>query len=241
MEQAVRKYVFDGREWDWAELDAYIGRELDLLRKSGRRRVKLALGMVEGREVLDVGCHLGLEAFLLHERGHQVTGVDVDENVLEIAERKFGNAGIRFSRTDGLHLDFPDGSFDCAILLEVLEHSEHPRGLVRELHRVLRPGGHLIVSVPNAASYHTLARTVLLNLKAYYRKMETWPEFATDQRDHYYYWDPFTLYRLLSRQGFHYADHDFSDNFRLVNALGKVLPLFRRISTCFIIKVRRDG
>jgi len=241
MEPGREKYFFDGREWDWEALSAYLDRDYGRLHSDGRNRVSRALNLVEGRDVLDVGCHAGQQAHYLAERGHRVQGVDIDDNLLEIAKRKYGGPGVEFAGTDGTRLDFADGSFDCAILLEVLEHTEHPRGLVREIHRVLKPGGHLVVSVPNAASYHTLARSLLLNLKSYYRRMESWPAFATDQRDHYYYWDPFTLYRLLNRQGFRYVDHAFSDNLKLVNVLAGILPFLRRISTCFILKVRREG
>ena len=236
-----KKYLYADKLWTWKELEDYIDRtyvEPDLSRPN---RITLALSMVEGERVLDLGCHIAFYSNFLARRGHKVVGADVDKDTLEIARKKFSHPGLEIIETDGRKLDVEDNTFDCALLMEVLEHSHDPRGLVREIHRVVKPGGFLILSVPNAASYHTIGRTLLLDLKSYYRKMESWPEFAYDQRDHYFYWDPFTLYRLLNKQGFKYVDHRFIDNFKLVNFLARLIPPLRRISTCFIIKVQKGA
>ena len=239
MEEAETKYRYRDKLWSWEELDKYLEQAYSKEKFSRPSRITLALDLVEGESVLDIGCHAGAYSHYLACKGHKVVAADVDEDVLKIARRKYSHPDLQFVRTDGEKLDFEDGSFDSVLLLEVLEHCRHPRGLVQEIHRVLRPGGFLILSVPNAASYHTLGRTLLLDPKSYFRKMESWPEFATDQRDHYFYWDPFTIYRLLNRQGFKYADHNFVDNFSWVNFLARFIPPLRRISTCFIIKVQK--
>jgi len=241
MEQAETKYRYRDRLWTWEELDEYLNQAYSAEKFTRPTRITLALEMVEGERILDIGCHAGAYSYYLAQKGHKVVAADVDEDVLKIARRKYSHPDLLFVRIDGSRLDFEDDSFDSVLLLEVLEHSRDPRGLVGEIHRVLRPGGFLILSVPNAASYHTLGRTLLLDLESYFRKMESWPEFATDQRDHYFYWDPFTLYRLLNKQGFKYADHRFIDNFRIVNLIARILPPLRRISTCFIIKVRKSA
>jgi len=236
-----KKYFYADKLWSWNELEKYIGQtyvEPDISRPN---RITLALSMVEGESVLDLGCHIAFYSNFLARKGHKVVGADVDKDALEIARKKFSHPNLEIIETDGKKLDLEDNTFNCALLLEVLEHSRDPRGLVQEIHRVIKPGGFLILSVPNAASYHTFGRTLLLDLKSYFRKMESWPEFAYDQRDHYFYWDPFTIYRLLNKQGFKYADHKFIDNLKLVNFLARVFPPLRRISTCFIIKVQKTA
>lgn len=55
---------------------------------------------------------------------------------------------------DGSTIPFPDNSFDHVLCTEVLEHAEHPAALVAEMHRVLRPGGNLIATVPFSARVH---------------------------------------------------------------------------------------
>ena len=236
-----KKYFYADKLRSWNELEKYIDQtyvEPDISRPN---RITLALSMVEGERVLDLGCHIAFYSNFLARKGHKVVGADVDKDALEIARKKFSHPNLEIIETDGKKLDLEDNTFDCALLLEVLEHSQDPRGLVQEIHRVIKPGGFLILSVPNAASYHTIGRTLLLDIKSYFRKMESWPEFAADQRDHYFYWDPFTIYRLLNRQGFKYVDHRFIDNFKWVNFLARFIPPFRRISTCFIIKVQKTA
>ena len=240
MSTETTRYRYLDKSWDWDELAAFIDRNYKDPDPARPDRIALALEMVEGREVLDLGCHFGFHAHYLARLGHRVVGAEIDPELVRIGKKKYSHPNLELVQVEGTRLEFADCSFDAVLLLEVLEHTRDPRGLVAEIHRVLRPGGVFILSVPNAASYHTLGRTLLLNLKSYYRKMESWPEFATDQRDHYFYWDPFTLYRLLNYQGFRYVEHKFSDNLRLVNFLARFIPPLGRISTCFIIKVVKE-
>ncbi len=238
-EKSGKKYFVNDKYWDWEELSVQMDNALARLESGDSSRLKYAMEWVDGQSVLDIGCQRGVYSYYQASKGRQVVGIDVDPLILEVAERKFSHPNLTFRHTGGNELDFPDSSFGCVMLMEVLEHTFHPRGLISEIHRVLKPGGSLIVSVPNAASYHTLARTLLLPVKSYFAKMESWPEFATDQRDHYFYWDAFTLYRLLNTQGFRYLDHRYVDNRKLVNILGRLLIPLRKMSTCFMIKVRK--
>ncbi|MBW7997910.1 MAG: class I SAM-dependent methyltransferase [Candidatus Glassbacteria bacterium] len=235
-----KQYFVNSRYWTWEEMSAQLDSALAGLETGKTNRLSYAMDWVEGDTVLDVGCQRGVYSYYLAKNGKKVVGVEVDRTVLEIAERKFTHPNLSFKSVDGTRLDLPAESFDCALLLEVLEHTYHPRGLIREVHRVLKPGGTLIVSVPNAASYHTLARSLFLPTASYFAEMETWPDFATDQRDHYYYWDAFTLYRLLNRQGFGYRDHRYVDSRRVFRLLSKVLPPLRKMSTSFMIKVSKQ-
>jgi SAM-dependent methyltransferase len=99
-----------------------------------------------GRRVLDVGCRAGAltEAYL---PGNDVVGIDVDREALAEAAK----LGLRTVWADAQRrLPFGDESFDVVVAGEVLEHLAHPRTLVEEAFRVLRPGGTLVGSVPNA-------------------------------------------------------------------------------------------
>jgi SAM-dependent methyltransferase len=99
-----------------------------------------------GRRVLDLGCRDGA---LTREfaAGNEVVGVDADRDALTEAQK----LGIetRWADLDEL-LPFPDASFDVVVAGELLEHLRDPRQLVAEARRVLRPGGTLVASVPNA-------------------------------------------------------------------------------------------
>jgi 2-polyprenyl-3-methyl-5-hydroxy-6-metoxy-1,4-benzoquinol methylase len=55
----------------------------------------------------------------------------------------------------------PDGSYDVVVAAEVIEHLENPRAICRELFRLLRPGGHVLLSTPNNESWRSLVALVL--------------------------------------------------------------------------------
>jgi SAM-dependent methyltransferase len=99
-----------------------------------------------GRRVLDVGCRFGAltRSYL---DGNDVVGLDVDRIALEEAAR-LGVETIWADAEEGLPFD--DESFDVVVAGELLEHVRDPAALVRDARRVLRPGGTLVGSVPNA-------------------------------------------------------------------------------------------
>jgi len=99
-----------------------------------------------GKRVLDVGCRSG--ALTRHFlEGNAVVGLDVDRAALAKAEA----LGIEPVQADVEEpLPFDDGSFDAVVAGELLEHLQFPDALVSEIRRVLRPGGMIVGSVPNA-------------------------------------------------------------------------------------------
>jgi len=99
-----------------------------------------------GRRVLDLGCRYGALTRAYAE-GNEVTGVDVDREAL--AEAAKLGIEARWANVDE-PLPFEDASFDVVVAGELLEHVRDPAGLVGEAKRVLRPGGQLVASVPNA-------------------------------------------------------------------------------------------
>lgn len=117
------------------------------------------LALTADSRVLDVGCGEGrhtLSAWL----GHQcrAVGIDISAGDLATAEgrrREFAEApdapargSATFIRASAFALPFPDGAFDLVICSEVLEHIHDYQSVIRELERVLAPGGTLAVSVP---------------------------------------------------------------------------------------------
>jgi len=99
-----------------------------------------------GKRVLDLGCRSGALTRHLLE-GNEVVGLDVDR----VALHKAAELGIDIVVADVEEpLPFPNGSFDAVVAGELFEHLRFPDGLVAEVRRVLRPGGVLVGSVPNA-------------------------------------------------------------------------------------------
>jgi SAM-dependent methyltransferase len=98
---------------------------------------------------LDFGCaEGGYTAALLRNGARSVVGVDVDEKRVDKATMlRIPNA--RFHTFDGTRLDFPEESFDGAFVNEVLEHVVDEQKSLREIHRVLKPRGCLVLISPN--------------------------------------------------------------------------------------------
>jgi ubiquinone/menaquinone biosynthesis C-methylase UbiE len=98
------------------------------------------LAPVAGRTILDVGTGTGRAALALAARGAEVTGIDASAEMLAVAERRAGAAGIKvtFARGDAHGLAFPDASFDAVVCLRVLMHTPDWRQSLGELCRVAR-------------------------------------------------------------------------------------------------------
>jgi ubiquinone/menaquinone biosynthesis C-methylase UbiE len=119
------------------------------LREASRRitrKVVDALGLRPGERVLDAGCGLGLPALDVAEAtGAHVTGVTVSQAEVDAATKRAAEARmqeqVRYQRADFMALPFPDASFDAVLAMESLVHAPDLDEALRELHRVLRPGG----------------------------------------------------------------------------------------------------
>ena len=108
-----------------------------------------------GSVILDAGAGRGLQFPHRHrERAARVAGVDVDPAVLE--NPCLSDAVI----ADLAHLPYEDGEFDVIFSKYVFEHLDRPAAVLRELRRVLRPGGHLLLHTPNRWHYVALGATV---------------------------------------------------------------------------------
>jgi SAM-dependent methyltransferase len=98
-----------------------------------------------GARVLDIGCGVGQVVHRLTQAGYESHGVDVSQPNIQRA-RKISE---RCQLYDGKRLPFPDGHFASAGSLNVLEHVDEPEAFIREVVRVVEPGGRVLLSSPN--------------------------------------------------------------------------------------------
>jgi ubiquinone/menaquinone biosynthesis C-methylase UbiE len=143
----------DMGSWDSIFDETYLQTYVPLAGEEHSREQALAAarlaGIEPGAEVLDCPCGFGRHALPLAEAGYRVTGLDRSPTQLAEAERRRGPADWpRLVRGDYRALPFQDASFDATLTLfsslGYLERDEDV-GVLRELRRVLRPGGALIV------------------------------------------------------------------------------------------------
>lgn len=104
--------------------------------------------------ILDLGCSSGLLGQQLRRQGHEVTGIDIEADpAAPLRLNRFLQADLE----QGIPAAAGDG-FDVVIAADVVEHSRHPERLLDQIHDVLRPGGVLLVSVPNFGHWYVRAR-----------------------------------------------------------------------------------
>jgi SAM-dependent methyltransferase len=116
------------------------------------------LGVGAGMKVIDVGCGAGRHSFEAFRRGADVVAFDQNASDLndvdEILQAMKDQGEVPASATaeavkgDALDLPYDDGTFDCVIASEILEHVPEDDKAISELVRVLKPGGKLAITVP---------------------------------------------------------------------------------------------
>ena len=97
--------------------------------------------------ILDVGCGPGFFPIVLGRLGHTVVGIDYNEEMCRTAARNCDSFGVPSDLRvmDAHHLYFEDGSFDVVVSRDVLWNLDDPEQVYREMHRVLRSGGKMVV------------------------------------------------------------------------------------------------
>ena len=117
-----------------------------------------AAGFADSKDlrVLEIGCGLGTDGAQFAQAGANYTGIDLTEAAVDLARRRFELFKLpgNFRVADAEELDFPDNSFDVVYSHGVLHHTPDTAAAVREIHRVLRPGGRAVVMLYHRDSYN---------------------------------------------------------------------------------------
>ena len=104
-----------------------------------------------GSKILDLGCGNGISSRLLNKAGYDVVGTDISSLFLEEA-RSWENPKLRYQVCDVLELPFDDESFDVICSNELIEHLPDVEMALKEMVRVVRKGGKVVLSGPNLCS-----------------------------------------------------------------------------------------
>ncbi|HEU4686129.1 MAG TPA: class I SAM-dependent methyltransferase [Nitrospira sp.] len=104
-----------------------------------------------GHRVLELGCSTGYLTRRFAGKARLMYGLDMNAPALREAKRR--NPGMLPACGSAEHLPFADATFDAVVMLEVIEHTASDAAAIRELRRVLKPGGLLILSTPHAGLF----------------------------------------------------------------------------------------
>lgn len=117
---------------------------------------ELGYADTRGLDVLDVGCGQGIDLVRFASAGARATGVDLTPRHVELARAHLEALGLPGTvvRGDATSLPFPDDSFDLVSSNGVLHHVPEIEAALREIRRVLRPGGAFRMTVYNRSSFH---------------------------------------------------------------------------------------
>ena len=222
----------------------------------------MGIELSKDANILDFGCGAGRTVYSLLDQGYvNVVGFDV-KDYLEL--RKPEDRHFFFIADPlSLKLPFPDGSFDLILSEEVFEHVLDQIGLLRELHRIMRPGGYSLHSIPSA--YRLIEPHILvplggvlghrwwyklwslLGIRNKYQKGLTADETA--DRNAYYYvgslnYVPNSFYKVIWKTlGYEYKwiDQEIWDSSeriknRWIGKMNRVLPVFSWIRRTFVTR-----
>jgi 2-polyprenyl-3-methyl-5-hydroxy-6-metoxy-1,4-benzoquinol methylase len=182
-----------------------------LVRLVGSRRIRfISRALRPGARVLDVGCGRGVLLGTLADQGFEAHGVEISAHVTRGVDPR---AHIRIAPRLA-DVGYPAEHFDEVVIWHVLEHLNDPRGTIEEIRRILRPGGRLVVAVPNFAS-----------LQAQWAGA-AW--FHLDLPRHLYHFPLPALRQLLTSAGFTLeSEHHFSlrqNPFGWIQSLANCIP-----------------
>jgi ubiquinone/menaquinone biosynthesis C-methylase UbiE len=158
-------------------------------------RYLFAAQFVQGRTVLAAACGAGYGAPIFWSVGaRSYCGVDISESTVTAANARYAVAdSIRFCQGDVSRLDcLANESIDVAISFETIEHVPDPEGMLKNMHRVLKPGGLFVVSTPNRTYCRPVDTIKSVPLKPFHLREWSHEEFV----------ELFSLYfRLRSQYG----------------------------------------
>lgn len=183
--------VFSAKQPDHQELIEFYSNGYDLTRYYSPITEKRYKELLEEFEVyktegrlLDIGCGYGFFLQTAQEAGWEETGIEITDEAVKACTSK----GLRMHHGTLESANFPNDHFDVIVLIETIEHVVDVDKLLKEIHRVLRPGGLVYLSTPN---FNALNR---------YRLKEKYD--VVQYPLHLSYFTPNTLKRFFESNGF---------------------------------------
>jgi ubiquinone/menaquinone biosynthesis C-methylase UbiE len=129
---------------------------------------------MEGKKVLEVGAGTGRDGIALSRLGAFVVPLDYSSSSLRMIISQIGeNSSVAPCCGDGFALPFKEDSFDIVFHQGLLEHFRNPSDMLAENYRVLKPGGYLLVDVPQKYHYYTIVKHIMIAVGKWFAGWET--------------------------------------------------------------------
>lgn len=138
---------------------------------------------------LSIGCYDGIELLVAQRRGWLPEGYDVDAATMKMLREQ---VDFPIYTGDFFELGLPGDCYDCVFMDQVLEHPKNPQDYLREVHRILAPGGLLYIGCPNIKSISSQLKTLLGKLGLKRRRGKHYDTFH-----HLFFYDPGTLAKIM--------------------------------------------
>lgn len=164
--------------------------------ESFREGLKLLRLYKRGGRLLDLGCAVGVFLSLAKEEGWDVCGVDVSEYAISCVQK---HCEAEVHAGELAEIGFPKASFDVITMWDVVEHFDHPGQTLKEVHRILKEDGIVLLDTPNEGS---LLRKVARGIYWISGGRISYPTRKLYHEYHRYYFSEDTLRRMLEASGF---------------------------------------
>jgi ubiquinone/menaquinone biosynthesis C-methylase UbiE len=136
--------------WTGERLETFIQNESTI---EHLHRYAIAMELAIGKCVLDIACGEGYGTALLAQKAKHATGMDINKSIIEKATEKYRKNNIRFEMATAEKIPVLDNSYDMVVSFETLEHVDDQETMLKEIKRVLKPAGILLLSTPEKKNY----------------------------------------------------------------------------------------
>jgi len=187
------------------------------------KRIPLSISLINNKgKILDIGCRWGDVTNEIYKKNKNIIGIEFVSKFVKMARKKYPH--IKFKVGDAQKIPFDNNSFNTIFIGEVIEHLINQEKAIKEIHRVLKPHGELILSTPNIASLRCRIKLLL-------------GKFIDDDKGHINLLTKKQLINLLESNGFKIVFLK-GDNIRLSHL--KLPCFYQNFADIFIVKAIKE-
>lgn len=208
-------YKLYGKEKRFDEVSDFLKSYYNGVKKSGHKhRTAHFLDLIDDQskvDILDYGCGWGIFSKIISEKSTNcnVTGIDLDEMSLNISKDVTGEKDNLYF-LDKKISDFETESFDYVLSMQVIEHVHNPGNYLKEINRVLKKDGYLIISLPNVVQPMSILSLMTKSISKLNKRLKERSKHILNnykkEHDHIQAWDPNHFVTFLASMGFEFEE-----------------------------------